>query len=114
MAKQIKPTTTSEPSVYKIRVTLKSYDHRVLDEASKKILETAIATGAKVIGPVPLPTHRKSFTVLISPHSDKNAQEHYEIRTHKRMIDILDPTSKTIDSLMHLELPAGVAIQIKS
>jgi len=115
MAKQSKTTTTSpQHSVYKIRVTLRSYDHRVLDEAGKKILETAIATGAKVVGPVPLPTHIKSFTVLASPHTDKNAQEHYEIRTHKRMIDIVDPTSKTIDSLMHLELPAGVSIQIKS
>lgn len=98
---------------YKIRVRLKSYDHRVIDEASKKILETTLSTGANVIGPVPLPTNKKSFTVLISPHSDKNAQEHYEIRTHKRVLDIINPTSKTIDSLMHLELPAGVSIQIK-
>jgi len=114
MGKIAKPNTTQHTNSYKIRVNLRSYDHRVLDEASKKILETVIATGAKVVGPVPLPTHIKSFTVLISPHSDKNAQEHYEIRTHKRMIDIIDPTSKTIDSLMHLELPAGVSIQIKS
>ncbi|MBU0978983.1 MAG: 30S ribosomal protein S10 [Patescibacteria group bacterium] len=99
---------------YKIRVRLQSYDHRVIDEASKKILETALSTGAQIVGPVPLPTHIKAFTVLVSPHSDKNAQEHYEIRTHKRLIDILDPTSKTIDSLMHLELPAGVSIQIKT
>jgi small subunit ribosomal protein S10 len=97
----------------KIRVRLKSYDHRVIDEASKKILETTLSTGAQVIGPVPLPTHIKSFTILTSPHSDKNAQEHYEIRTHKRVLDIINPTSKTIDSLMHLELPAGVSIQIK-
>lgn len=97
----------------KIRVRLKSYDHRVIDEASKKILETTLSTGAQVIGPVPLPTHIKSFTILVSPHSDKNAQEHYEIRTHKRVLDIINPTSKTIDSLMHLELPAGVSIQIK-
>ncbi|MPN07888.1 30S ribosomal protein S10 [bioreactor metagenome] len=92
---------------------LKSYDHRVIDETSRKILQTALSTGAKVIGPVPLPTHIKSFTVLVSPHTDKNAQEHYEVRTHKRLIDIVDPTNKTIDSLMHLELPAGVDIQIK-
>lgn len=97
----------------KIRVRLKSYDHRVIDEASKKILETTLSTGAQVIGPVPLPTHIKSFTILVSPHVDKNAQEHYEIRTHKRVLDIINPTSKTIDSLMHLELPAGVSIQIK-
>lgn len=98
---------------YKIRVRLKAYDHRVIDEAARKILETALSTGAKIVGPVPLPTHKKSFTVLISPHTDKDAQEHYEIRTHKRLIDIHNPTSKTIDSLMHLELPAGVGIQIK-
>jgi len=100
-------------NAYKIRVRLKSYDHRVIDEASRKILQTALSTGAKVVGPVPLPTHTKSFTVLTSPHTDKDAQEHYEIRTHKRLIDIIDPTNKTIDSLMHLELPAGVDIQIK-
>jgi small subunit ribosomal protein S10 len=97
----------------KIRVRLKSYDHRVIDEASRKILQTAISTGAQVIGPVPLPTNTKSFTVLVSPHTDKDSQEHYEIRTHKRLIDIIRPTNKTIDSLMHLELPAGVDIQIK-
>lgn len=109
-----KSTTSTDQDVYKIRVRLKSYDHRVIDEASKKIVETALATGAQVRGPVPMPTHRKGFTVLASPHTDKNAQEHYEIRTHKRMIDIVNPTSKTIDSLMHLELPAGVSIQVKS
>ncbi len=98
---------------YKIRVRLKAYDHRVIDEAAKKILDTALSTGAKVVGPVPLPTHRKWFTVLSSPHSDKNAQEHFQIRTHKRVIDIVNPTNKTVDSLMHLELPAGVDIQIK-
>lgn len=109
MAKQ----TVKPQESYKIRVRLKSYDHRVIDEASKKILETTLSTGAQVIGPVPLPTHIKSFTVLASPHADKNAQERYEIRTHKRVLDIINPTSKTIDSLMHLELPAGVSIQIK-
>ncbi len=96
-----------------IRVRLKSYDHRVIDEAARKILETAISTGASVVGPVPLPTRKKWFSVLISPNTDKNAQEHYVIRTHKRFIEIVSPTSKTIDSLMHLELPAGVGIQIK-
>ncbi len=106
--------TSTTTSAYKIRVRLKSYDHRVIDEASKKILETALSTGAQVVGPVPLPTHIKAFTVLTSPHTDKNAQEHFEIRTHKRVIDIINPTNKTIDSLMHLELPAGVSIQIKS
>lgn len=103
----------SKTADYKIRVRLKAYDHRVIDEAARKILETAMATGAKISGPVPLPTHNKWFTVLVSPHTDKDAQEHYILRTHKRLIDILNPTSKTIDSLMHLELPAGVDIQIK-
>ncbi len=98
---------------YKIRVRLKAYDYRVIDEASKKIIETAISTGAKVVGPVPLPTRKKWFSVLTSPHSDKDAQEHYVVRTHKRLVDIINPTSKTIDSLMHLELPAGVGIEIK-
>lgn len=97
----------------RIRVRLKSFDHRVVDDAAKKIVDTAVSTGAKIIGPVPMPTHKKRFTVLTSPHTDKNAQEHYEIRTHKRMIDIMEPTGKTIDALMHLELPAGVGIQIK-
>lgn len=105
--------TVDKKNEYKIRVRLKSYDHRVIDDASNKILETALSTGAKVVGPVPLPVEKKSFTVLTSPHTDKDAQEHYEIRTHKRLIDIVDPTSKTIDTLMHLELPAGVDIQIK-
>jgi ribosomal protein S10 len=105
--------TVKSPAGYKIRVRLKAYDHRVVDDAARKILETAVASGAKIVGPVPLPTHRKWFTVLVSPHVDKNAQEHYQIKTHKRVIDILNPTSKTIDSLMHLELPAGVDIQIK-
>ncbi len=106
----VKQTTQA---TYKIRVRLKSYDHRVIDTASRKILETALSTGAKVVGPVPLPTHKREFAILVSPHSDKNAQEHYHIKTHKRLIDIVNPTSKTIDSLMHLELPAGVSIQIK-
>mgnify|MGYP005838918743 CR=1 FL=1 len=96
-----------------IRVRLKSFDHRVVDDAAKKILETALATGAKVVGPVPLPTHRKVVTVLTSPHTDKNAQEHFFVLTHKRMIDIMEPTGKTIDALMHLELPSGVGIHIK-
>lgn len=109
-----KSTTSDNQSVFMIRVRLKSYDHRVIDEASKKIVETVLATGAQVKGPIPMPTNIKSFTVLTSPHTDKNAQEHYEIRTHKRLIDIVNPTSKTIDSLMHLELPAGVSIQVKS
>src|SRR4030042_3507718 len=97
----------------RIRVRLKAYDHRVIDESCEKILETALATGAKVVGPVPLPTHRKLITVTTSPHKHKDAREHFKILTHKRLIDILEPTSKTIDSLMHLEMPAGVDIEIK-
>ena len=97
----------------RIRVRLKSYDHRVIDESCEKILETALVTGAKVVGPVPLPTKRKLITVAASPHTDKDAQEHFQILTHKRLIDILEPTDKTIDSLMHLDLPAGVDIEIK-
>lgn len=97
----------------RIRVRLKSYDHRVIDEAAQKILETALASGAQVVGPVPLPTHRKRITVLTSPHTDKDAREHFQILTHKRVIDIQQPTGKTIDSLMHLQLPAGVGIEIK-
>lgn len=98
----------------RIRVRLKSYDHRVIDEAAGKILETALVTGAKVIGPVPLPTKRKLITVTTSPHTDKDAREQFEILTHIRLIDILEPTNKTIDSLMHLDLPAGVGIEIKT
>ena len=97
----------------RIRVRLKSYDHRVIDESCEKILETALVTGAKVVGPVPLPTKRKLITVAASPHTDKDAQEHFQILTHKRLIDIHEPTDKTIDSLMHLDLPSGVDIEIK-
>lgn len=97
----------------RIRVRLKSYDHRVIDEAAAKILEAALATGAKISGPIPLPTDRKLIAVTTSPHTDKDAREHFEILTHKRLIDILEPTEKTIDSLQHLDLPAGVDIEIK-
>lgn len=97
----------------RIRVRLKSYDSRVLDDSAEDILDTAIRTGAKVAGPVPLPTDRESFTVTTSPHIDKDAREQFEIRTHKRLIDIIEPTPKTLDALMHLELPAGVNIEIK-
>lgn len=92
---------------------LKAFDHRVIDEAAQKILDTALATGAKIIGPIPLPTRRKVITVTTSPHVDKDAREHFQILTHKRVLDIMEPTSKTIDALMHLDLPAGVGIEIK-
>lgn len=97
----------------RIRVKLKAYDSRVIDNCCQQILDTAIRTGAKVVGPVPLPTDRKLFAVKKSPFTDKNAQEHFQIKVHKRLIDIIEPTDKTIDSLMHLELPAGVDIEIK-
>lgn len=97
----------------KIRIRLKAYDHRVLDQSAQRIVETAERTGARVVGPVPLPTRVERFTVMRSPFIDKNSQEHFEIRTHKRLIDVLDPDSKTIDTLMRLNLPAGVDIEIK-
>ena len=97
----------------KIRIRLKGYDHRVLDQSAQRIVETAERTGARVVGPVPLPTRVERFTVMRSPFIDKDSQEHFEIRTHKRLIDVLDPDSKTIDTLMRLNLPAGVDIEIK-
>lgn len=97
----------------RIRVRLKSYDHRVIDETAAKIVEAALSTGAKVSGPIPLPTKRKLIVVTTSPHVDKNARDQFQILTHRRLIDILDPTSKTIEGLQHLDLPAGVDIEIK-
>jgi small subunit ribosomal protein S10 len=97
----------------KIRIRLKAYDHRVLDESAKRIVETAERTGATVIGPVPLPTKIERFTVRRSTFIDKDSHEHFEIRTHKRLIDVIEPDNKTIDSLMRLNLPAGVDIEIK-
>lgn len=100
-------------SVGRLRVKLKSYDHRIIDEAAGKILDTAIATGAKIIGPVPLPTKRSLIPVNRSPFVNKDAREHFEVLVHKRLIDILEPSSRTIDSLSNLDLPAGVSIEIK-
>jgi small subunit ribosomal protein S10 len=97
----------------RIRVKLKSFDHRVIDEAANKILQTALSTGAQVVGPVPLPTKRRIVTVNTAPHVEKNAREHFQVLTHKRLVDIVSPTNKTIESLMHLELPAGVGVEIK-
>ncbi|MBU1000557.1 30S ribosomal protein S10 [Patescibacteria group bacterium] len=97
----------------RIRVKLKSYDHRVLDNTCESLLDTALRTGAKIVGPILLPTKIERITVLTSPHTDKDAREAFEIKTHKRMIDIVEPTQKTIDSLMHLEIPAGVDIEVK-
>lgn len=97
----------------KIRIRLKAYDHRVLDQSAKQIVETAERTGAQVVGPVPLPTKIEKFTITRSPFIDKDSREQFEIRTHKRLIDVIDPGSKTIDTLMRLNLPAGVDIEIK-
>jgi small subunit ribosomal protein S10 len=96
-----------------IRIRLKAFDHRLIDTSAKEIVDTAKRTGAQVRGPVPLPSKTERFTVLISPHVDKDARDQYEIRTHKRLMDIVEPTDKTVDALMKLELPAGVDVQIK-
>ncbi len=97
----------------KIRIRLKAFDHRILDQSAVLIVEAAERTGAAVAGPIPLPTEIEKFCVIRSPHIDKDSQEQFEIRTHKRLIDILDPTSKTVDALMRLQLPSGVDIEIK-
>jgi ribosomal protein S10 len=96
-----------------IRIRLKAFDHRLIDRSAKEILETAKRTGARVLGPIPLPTKKERFTVLISPHVNKDARDQYELRTHKRLMDIVDPTEKTVDALMKLDLAAGVDVQIK-
>ena len=97
----------------KIRIRLRGYDYRILDQSTAEIVETARRTGSKVIGPVPLPTRKEKFTVLKSPHVDKKSREQFEMRTHKRLMDIVDPTAKTVDELKKLELPAGVEINIE-
>jgi ribosomal protein S10 len=97
----------------RIRIRLKAFDHKLIDGSAREIVETARRTGAMIRGPIPLPTKKERFTVLISPHVNKDARDQYEIRTHKRLIDILDPTDKTVDSLMKLDLAAGVDVQIK-
>uniref|UniRef100_A0A832GNH0 Small ribosomal subunit protein uS10 n=1 Tax=Caldimicrobium thiodismutans TaxID=1653476 RepID=A0A832GNH0_9BACT len=98
----------------KIRIKLKSYDHRILDKSVVDIVNTARETGAKIVGPIPLPTKISRWTVLRSPHIDKNSREQFEVRLHKRLIEILEPTQQTIDALMQLELPAGVEVEIKT
>ena len=104
-----KTVATSE----KIRIRVKAYESSILDQSAAKIVDTAKKTGAKVSGPIPLPTKKEVVTVIRSPHKDKDSREQFEMRTHKRVIDILYPTQKTVDSLMKLELPAGVDIEIK-
>ncbi|OAT88855.1 30S ribosomal protein S10 [Candidatus Arthromitus sp. SFB-turkey] len=97
----------------KIRIKLKAFDHVMLDSAVLKIVETANGTGAKVCGPIPLPTRKEKVTILRSPHKDKDSREQFEIRTHKRLIDIVNPTPKTVDALMRLDIPTGVDIELK-
>jgi small subunit ribosomal protein S10 len=97
----------------KIRIRLKAFDHNILDQSAEKIVETAKSTGAKVAGPVPLPTEKDVITILRAPHKYKDSREQFEMRTHKRLIDILSPSPKTVDALMRLDLPAGVDIEIK-
>ena len=97
----------------KIRIRLKAYDHKLLDQSAEEIVETAKRTGAKVVGPIPLPTVKNKYCVLRSPHVDKKSREQFEIRTHKRLLDILEPTQQTVDALMRLDLSAGVDVEIK-
>ena len=97
----------------RIRIRLKAFDHRLIDQSAAEIVETARRTGAQVRGPIPLPTRKERFTVLISPHVNNDARDQYEIRTHKRILDIMNPTDKTVDALMKLDLAAGVDVQIK-
>jgi small subunit ribosomal protein S10 len=98
----------------KIRIRLKAYDYRILDQSTGEIVDTAKRTGAQVAGPIPLPTMKNKYCVLRSPHVDKKSREQFEIRTHKRLLDILDPTPQTVDALMKLDLPAGVDVEIKA
>ena len=97
----------------RIRIRLKAFDHRLIDQSAKEIVETAKRTGAHIKGPIPLPTKKERWTVLTSPHVNKDARDQYELRTHKRLMDIVDPTDKTVDALMKLDLAAGVDVQIK-
>jgi len=97
----------------RIRIRLKAFDHRLIDQSAQEIVDTAKSTGAKIRGPIPLPTRKELWTVLISPHVNKDARDQYELRTHKRLMDIVDPTDKTVDALMKLDLAAGVDVQIK-
>ena len=110
--KSVKKTELA--STQKIRIKLKAFDHRLIDQSAEEIAQTAKRTGASVRGPIPLPTKMERFTVLISPHVDKDARDQYEIRTHKRLVDILDPNSRTLESLSRLNVAAGVDITIKT
>ena len=98
----------------KIRIRLKAYDHEIIDQSTKKIVETVLRTQADIRGPIPLPTDKHRYTVIRSPHKDKDSREHFEMRIHKRLLDILEPTQQTLDALMKLDLSAGVDVEIKS
>ncbi len=102
-----------EETQSRIRIKIRAYDHKIIDQSTKTIIETVERSGAKVVGPIPLPTEKKKFTVLRSTFVHKNSRDQYEMRTHKRMLDIINPTPQTVDSLMNLSLPAGVDIEIK-
>ena len=107
--------TAAQPKLkQKVRIRLKAYDHRVLDKSAAEIVATALRTGASVSGPIPLPTSREDYTVLRSPVIDKKSRDQFQIKTHKRLIDIMNPTAKTVDALMKLDLPAGVDVEIKT
>jgi small subunit ribosomal protein S10 len=113
MAEAKKPAAPAAPVKQRIRIRLKAYDHKVIDQAAKQIVDTAIRTGANISGPIPLPTKKTLYTVIKSPHVYKKGREQFEMRVHKRLIDISEPTPKTIDSLMNLSLPAGCDAEIK-
>ena len=108
-----KPAVSKKKNTQTIRIRLKTFDHKLIDISAKEIVETAKRTGARVLGPIPLPTRKERFTILVSPHVDKDARDQYEIRTHKRLMDIVEPTDKTVDALMKLDLAAGVDVQIE-
>ncbi len=108
-----KKKTTKIDAKQKIRIRLKAYDHRIIDKSAKKILETLERSGAQVVGPIPLPTDKAKYTVLKSTFVHKDAREQFETRIHKRLIDVIDPTPKTLDSLMNLDMPAGIDIELK-
>lgn len=107
------PVESKKKNTQTIRIRLKTFDHKLIDISAKEIVETAKRTGARVLGPIPLPTRKERFTILVSPHVDKDARDQYEIRTHKRLMDIVEPTDKTVDALMKLDLAAGVDVQIE-
>ena len=113
MVEQVSKPKPGGVSSEKIRIILRAFDHRLLDQSAQQIVEAAERTGVSVAGPVPMPTHIKRFCVIRSPHVDKDSREHFELRTHKRLVDILEPNPKTVDALTRLQMPAGVDISIK-